>query len=128
MLLCQCCRSNKRLARNAGSAASLVLGFILLALCAKPEAHPSAATPHYRFSSPAVLSSLLLSLLVMLGVLSWIADTKSHNRFDTPVGSPHHAFASIAGLAGSIGLVFEKVRDVLLGFNLIVICQLIAVV
>lgn len=117
----QCCRSNKRLTRNAGSAVSLVLGFILLTWCAEPETHENAATLHHRFSSFTVLSYLLLSLLVMLGVLSCIADNKIHSRADVPAGTPQHAFAALAGLAGSIGLVFEKVRDLLLDFNVVVI-------
>lgn len=112
VVICQCYRSNRRLTRYVAATVSLAIGFILMALCAEPEVRLTAAMLQHRFSSLSVLNLMLTSLLVMLGVLSWVADIKSRSRADSVQGAPQHAFATIAGLAGSYKLVFQKVRNV----------------
>lgn len=115
---------------NALAVASLLAGFAMLlvsedvAVAAVLGARRSATIEiERRFSSVAVLSHLSLSLLAMLGALSWIADAQAATTSSASVplqvsGAERRdadlhlqcAFASLAGAAGACALVFKKVR------------------
>lgn len=113
-------QSRKRRVTNVLAVASLLIGFVVLVTTEDPESAAGArdrsnttADVYRRFSSLGVLSHLLLSLLVMIGALSWIADTKDTT---TPASQPRDAeatrcaFAALAGGAGACALVFKKVE------------------